>query len=259
MIKSNYHTHTERCGHASGKEEDYVISAINNNLSILGFSDHGPFEDAKHDFRMDFSDFHNYIESINNLKSKYKNKINILSAVEIEFLENEQDYYESLLTKYNLDYLLLGQHMWLHNNEIFYPDDCSTKSEDFFGYCNSLCKAMDSKLFKIIAHPDYFLKTPLEFDKNFEKITYDIINCAVKNDSILEFNAHGIRKGLSQLGSEKRYIYPCKTFWDNVKQTNLRVIINSDCHNPEDVWDESMEKAHALAKEWGIKNIISEV
>ena len=56
-MKTNYHTHTCRCGHAAGYEEDYVISAIENNVSILGFSDHGPFESSNLDFRMPFSEF----------------------------------------------------------------------------------------------------------------------------------------------------------------------------------------------------------
>ena len=36
----NYHTHTYRCGHASGKEEDYVLAAIKLGIKRLGFSDH---------------------------------------------------------------------------------------------------------------------------------------------------------------------------------------------------------------------------
>ena len=32
MKKYNYHTHTKRCGHAVGEDEEYVIAAINNGL-----------------------------------------------------------------------------------------------------------------------------------------------------------------------------------------------------------------------------------
>ena len=38
---ANYHTHTFRCHHALGTDEDYVTSAIANGIQILGFSDHG--------------------------------------------------------------------------------------------------------------------------------------------------------------------------------------------------------------------------
>ena len=43
--KVNFHTHTYRCKHAVGNEEDYVIEAINQNLTTLGMSDHGPYPD----------------------------------------------------------------------------------------------------------------------------------------------------------------------------------------------------------------------
>ena len=40
MIKANYHTHTARCGHAIGTDEEYVQAAIQAGLKTLGFSDH---------------------------------------------------------------------------------------------------------------------------------------------------------------------------------------------------------------------------
>ena len=36
----NYHTHTARCHHAMGTDEDYVQIAIQEGYTTLGFSDH---------------------------------------------------------------------------------------------------------------------------------------------------------------------------------------------------------------------------
>ena len=47
MIKRNYHTHTKRCGHAIGEDEEYVINAIEAGLTDLGFSDHCPYIDKE--------------------------------------------------------------------------------------------------------------------------------------------------------------------------------------------------------------------
>ena len=52
---ANYHTHTPRCGHASGTEREYIERALEKGLSALGFSDHAPyfFEDGHYsNFRM---------------------------------------------------------------------------------------------------------------------------------------------------------------------------------------------------------------
>ena len=47
MIKRNYHTHTKRCGHAIGEDEEYVVNAIEAGLTDLGFSDHCPYIDKE--------------------------------------------------------------------------------------------------------------------------------------------------------------------------------------------------------------------
>ena len=39
----NYHTHTWRCQHASGTEEDYVRAAVAAGFKVLGFADHTPW------------------------------------------------------------------------------------------------------------------------------------------------------------------------------------------------------------------------
>ncbi len=42
MMKTNFHTHTFRCGHAVGNEEAMVKSAIEEGIEVLGFSEHVP-------------------------------------------------------------------------------------------------------------------------------------------------------------------------------------------------------------------------
>ena len=54
-MKTNYHTHTTRCMHATGSDEDYVLSAIKGGYQELGFSDHTPWKyhtDYVSDIRM---------------------------------------------------------------------------------------------------------------------------------------------------------------------------------------------------------------
>lgn len=256
-MKTNYHTHTCRCGHAAGYEEDYVISAIENNVSILGFSDHGPFESSNLDFRMPFSEFPEYLRSIDNLKEKYTGKIQLLKSVEIEYFPYELNFYEKLLSQYNLDYLLLGQHMYCNENNRLITYDKITDSSFFLGYSQSLVDAMDSKMFKIIAHPDYFSKFLFPWDSNCDKATYNILNAAIKNDIILEINANGIRSGLVEAPEGQRYMYPDINFWKNVSNTNIKVVINSDCHNPKDLWDENMDKGHAFATDLNLNVVHS--
>ena len=52
---TNYHTHTTRCLHATGSDEEFVLSAIKGGYQELGFSDHTPWKyhtDYVSDIRM---------------------------------------------------------------------------------------------------------------------------------------------------------------------------------------------------------------
>ena len=67
-MKTNYHTHTTRCMHATGDDEDYVLSAIKGGYRILGFSDHTPWKyrtDYVADMRMLPEELPGYVESLN--------------------------------------------------------------------------------------------------------------------------------------------------------------------------------------------------
>ena len=64
MKKCNYHTHTSRCMHAQGLDEEYVLSAIKGGYQVLGFSDHTPWKyhsSYVSHMRMPLSEFESYV------------------------------------------------------------------------------------------------------------------------------------------------------------------------------------------------------
>ena len=72
-MKTNYHTHTTRCMHAVGSDEEYVLSAIKGGFQILGFSDHTPWKYRTSyvaDMRMLPEELPEYIESLQYLREK---------------------------------------------------------------------------------------------------------------------------------------------------------------------------------------------
>ena len=94
MIRRNYHTHTFRCGHAIGNDEDYVLEAIGLGLQTIGFSDHVMLEHIHHpNVRGDFILTEGYFNSIRRLKHKYRERINVLLGFEAEAFEEYFDYF----------------------------------------------------------------------------------------------------------------------------------------------------------------------
>ncbi|GAA0856447.1 MULTISPECIES: histidinol-phosphatase [Clostridium] len=256
MKKVNYHTHTTRCLHAVGKDEDYVISAIENGLHTLGFSDHAPYEDNRYGLRMQYNELDDYFNSINSLKEKYKDKIDIKIGLEIEYDKNQIDYYKKLSEKF--DYLVLGQHVCKTSTNPFINSFELNNTDEYLIYANAVSEALDTKLFSFLAHPDLIFLNNFPWDNNCEKACEIIVNAAKRNNSILEVNANGVRRGIIDFCDGQRYRYPHKKFWDKVQKENIRVLVSSDAHSPDEVYDESTLLAMDLAKEWNL-NIIDSI
>lgn len=255
-MKVNYHTHTKRCQHAQGSEEDYVQAAILNQLDILGFSDHGPYPDRRYAARMQYEEFDDYLDTIDELKKKYTSQIQILKSVEIEYFPQEQKFYEELLTKKGLDYLLLGQHFYYTDNgeerNMF-----NLQSQDWcIGYAKAIEAGLQTGYYKILAHPDlYLMNENFAWDYSCDVAMDIILNAAVRTNTILEYNANGFRRGLKNFPDGVRYPYPVQRFWQEVKKSGCRVVVGSDCHNTEHIYDRYVELAYEQLKELGIQPI----
>ncbi|MBE6720554.1 MAG: PHP domain-containing protein, partial [Ruminococcaceae bacterium] len=112
-MKYNLHTHTVRCFHAQGGDEEYVESAIKNGYGLLGFSDHSPYiypDGYVSHMRMAPEDTPDYINSIRYLGEKYKKQIDIKVGFEMEWYPDLIDGQREFLKTLDIDYLILGQH-----------------------------------------------------------------------------------------------------------------------------------------------------
>ena len=84
----NYHTHTSRCGHATGSDEEYVKRAIEAEIKHLDFSDHIPFifpDGHEDNWRVPMDKAEEYVKSIRHLAEKYRDKVDIIIGFEMEY------------------------------------------------------------------------------------------------------------------------------------------------------------------------------
>lgn len=254
-MKTNYHTHCQRCRHAQGTEEDYVRSALEAGVSILGFSDHAPFPDHDYGFRMPYAELSAHFAKVDRLAKQYAPAITILKGLEIEYLPKYLPYYEKLLEEDRLDYLLLGEHFFpLPDREYQFVAD-STDTEANLLYARAIAEAMKTGLFRMLAHPDLFTMNKFAWDKNCDAASDIIIDAAVRYGIILELNANGFRRGVHDYPDGPRLMYPHRKFWEKVTGSGARVIIGSDAHEPCQVWDGCMPKALNMLRELGIEPI----
>jgi len=252
MIKTNYHTHCYLCNHAQGLPIDYVEIAIKHNYQEIGISDHGPLL-KRWVHRMDMKSFYNiYLKNIDLAISKYSDQIKIYKGLEIEYLEGYDQHYQTLLK--DLDYLILGQHVIEYGGEI-HDIFKNTEDDPIYIYKNAVIKAMKTKYFRILAHPDLYMFKYRTWNHHTEKVAREIIEAAIKYDVLLEINVNGIRRGeIRNQDNDKVYIYPRIEFWKIVKEyPKARIIIGEDNHAFKHVDDASCQKAREFAENLGFK------
>ena len=121
MLK-NYHSHTERCGHAWGTDDEFVLAAIDAGFQVLGFSEHTPwpFADGYQEIdtrqRIRVEELEEYIAAVQALKEKYRDRIQIKVGLECESFPQYFDWLKTIRPK--LDYLILGVHCAYHDEHL---------------------------------------------------------------------------------------------------------------------------------------------
>lgn len=252
-MKANYHTHTRRCHHAVGEDEDYVRSAIKGGFDEVGFSDHTPWN-YKTDFvahmRMRLKDFDNYYQSISFLREKYKDQISIKIGLECEYFEEYMPWLQSFVKEKNIDYIIFGNHYYKTDEAKVYFGTACARAEYLEIYAEECINGMKTGLYSYLCHPELFMRGYSHFDKHCERISRRICETAKAYHIPLEYNLNGLM--YNQINGVE--LYPHHKFWEIAAEIGNQAIIGVDAHNNKDLEkQEYWNYAHAFLEDCGIE------
>lgn len=251
-MKYNYHTHTVRCYHAKGEDEELVLAAIEMGYDEIGFADHSPwpFENGfVSGMRMPESEFKGYCESINSLKEKYKDRISIKLGLECEYFPKYFPWLKDKIKEYGVDYIILGHHFSTDEPGSKYNGHL-TEKEDLEVFKNDIVAALEEGSFSYVAHPDIFMRGYPEFDEKCEEISRAIIEKAVETKTPLEYNLLGLKHGIA----DGKPGYPHPEFWKIAAEYKPLTVIGIDAHYPDayketELYDEAVKFLGSLGIE----------
>lgn len=238
----NYHTHTRRCGHASGTEEEYIQRAIACGIKYMGFSDHAPFvfpDGYESPFRVPIAEAQEYVSELRLLREKYKHQIEITIGFEMEYYPSYFDKMLKTVIEAGGEYVILGQHFICNEH----PDGISAHAktdriDSLKTYVSEVVAAMKRGVFTYVAHPDviHFVGDPSVYADEMRKICI-----ASRTEEIpLELNFLGIR--------DKRK-YPNEIFWKMAGEEKAPVTFGFDAHDIQSAFDgESLRVAEEMVK-----------
>ena len=233
-----YHTHTKRCGHAYGEDEEYVLAAVENGYQELGFTDHAMLPNIEQrGTRGSYSLLDDYVTSILSLRKKYQDQIHIYLGFEAEYDPSFAEYYRFLFQEKHFDYLILGQHYFRDEKHLCYYGNLPTKGEATRRYVMDCVHALESGLYSYFAHPDLFMCWEEEWSSRCEEAAVTLLSKAKELGIPVEINM-----GRSRLGGwspEKdlsQVSYPNQKFWEIAGKMGMSAFIGPDAHSPKDLY-----------------------
>ena len=244
----NLHTHTSRCGHAEGADEEYVRCAVDRGLQQLGFSDHAPYlfpGGYVSPVRMLPEELPNYVQSICLLREKYAKDIQLHLGVEAEYFPSFFRDTVQMLRDGGIEYMLLGQHCLGDGIGQHHFGTPTAEEAILRHYCDQVIEAMQTGLFTYLAHPDFikFVGEDSIFNKHMRRLCREAKAC----DIPLEINMLGLRQGRN---------YPSDRFFRLVAEEGCPVVIGADAHKPEQVClPDNEQQAMEIVNRFGLELI----
>lgn len=257
QIRVDYHTHNARCGHAHGKIEEYIKSAISRGLTEIGISDHSPIywlegNDPMPSTAMAKDELDGYIEEVLKLKAQYADRIAVKLGLECDYVEDMENFYRQLLAKYPFDYVIGSVHYCLGRN-VYDGRRWDGKADPmlaFEDYYRLVAKSAQSKLFDILAHTTAITAyAPKPIPAAIEPLQDAALLAIQESGLCVEVNTSGYRKMHTDP-------FPTARMIGKVSELGIPLTFSSDSHSPNDV-GYARDKVEALFARFGINEVAS--
>lgn len=266
MQLSNYHSHCTFCDGRS-TPEDFVKFAISHGFRAYGFSSHSPlpFETF---WNMSKDDMPEYLAEINRLKEKYAGQLEIYTSLEIDYLDETYNpsiaYFQELPLDYrigSIHFLPLSEHLSEDNMVCIdgafadYKDSVDRYFEGKISklvtrYFDSTLKMIEAGGIDIVGHMDKIYMNGhkcegFSFDADwYQKPFKAVLDLIAQKGLMVEVNTKNLIK--------KQQIFPRKEYLGLLKDMNIPVMVNSDCHYP-DLVNDGRTEAFEILKEIGFR------
>jgi len=211
IITSDLHTHTT-FSHGTGTVEQNVLAAIEKGLCTIAIADHSVGHLA-----YGVRDVEGYLKEIDRVKNEYKDKIKVLSALELNILDESGKLDIPKGYENSFDMLLFGYHKFANFSGFFNKLRLLLpKSESHAAIrknTNAYINAIERYKIDIITHPGY----GLPIDK------LEVAKKCAEVGTRLEINAKHPEFTIEEL--------------KKCMEIGVKFSINSDAHSPGRIGD----------------------
>ncbi|TYQ18324.1 UNVERIFIED_CONTAM: histidinol-phosphatase (PHP family) [Acetivibrio alkalicellulosi] len=227
------HIHSSFSGDSNMECHIAINTAIELGLEGIGFTDHLDYDYPNYDdvFMIDFDKYSEYID---NIKSQFKGKIQVLKGIEVGIQPHVVEDTLKVVNKYNFDIVIASVHIVdkldLHNG-----DFCKnkTRNEAYSKYLKTVCETIcQFENFDVLGHID-LIRRYGHYDVNtlkyndFPDHIDAILNKLISLGKGLEVNTSGYRYNLASPMPDFDIVKRYKELGGEI------ICTSSDAHTPE--------------------------
>jgi histidinol-phosphatase (PHP family) len=236
---ADLHTHTARCGHAGGRDEEYIEAAIERGLVAVAVTDHVPFywlpaerEDPR--LAMAAAELPRYVDAVLALRERYAGRVEVLLGLEADFIAGHEETLARLLERYPFD-VVLGSVHWVGDWLIDAPSSLPRYREGaaeveriWDEYTTELIAAARSGLFDVLSHLDLPKKFGFRAHAPFAGRLDEVVEAVAAGGCAVELSSAGRRKPVGE-------DYPADDVVAALAAAGVRFVLSSDAHAPAEV------------------------
>lgn len=255
---ADYHIHTSFSDDSDYQMEKVVKEAISKNFNEICFTDHVDYgvkfdrdglspekvKELEDNFKINV-DYPKYFKTIEELKNKYKDQINIKTGLEFGIQVHTIPLYEKLFDLYPYDFIINSCHQ-VDDLEFWNYEYQENKTRDEFheGYYKEILDVANNyNNYSVLGHLDHHVrydeKGTLKTNRVDELID-EILRTVIRNDRGIEVNTSYFRYKLPDLT-------PSKNILKRYKELGGKILtIGSDSHKPGNVGERFPETIEIL-------------
>ncbi len=232
---SDCHMHTAFSADSETNPEEMIKSAAAKGLSAVCITDHEDidFPDKEKNWTFDVKP---YFECLEDLKERYRRKIDLRIGVEIGLQPHLGDQYHDYTRQNPFDFVIGSVHV-VGSRDPYYKEfyenrsDVAAYEETFLETYEDIQKVND---FDVLGHLDYVTRYGIHKEKEysyrrFADIIDQILRYLIEHGKGIELNTAGLKYGLP-------YAHPHTDVLKRYRELGGEIIsIGSDAHKPEHV------------------------
>ncbi len=239
-IHADLHTHT-RFSDGSSSVDEMVQASIKKGLATVAITDHMPLPYSTR-YAMDINQVAEYKKEIRDAKEKYRDRIQVLAGMEIEFSPELKAWVKSIVDM-GWEYLIVSVHSLFKrgkpclvngNRQEFakslhgpFNNDIRAVCRQYFFY---LHQAFETGWFQTAAHLDVVKKhTNGLFAENepwYRDQVLETLKVLQRQDMKMEINTSG-------LDQSPEAAYPSPWIIRQAEQMGIPMVLGSDSHSPD--------------------------